>query len=176
MNKELIIPDYETLIFFFRAKKVMLDADLAALYDIPTKALKQQVKRNSARFPPDFMFELSKDEKKELVTNCDRLAHLKHSSVNPLVFTEQGVAMLSSVLHSEKAILVNVEIMRAFVRYRSLLRETEELKKEVTALDNRLTRIFKFLLERIDALHQQKNAPRRAVGFKIAGKKDKETN
>ena len=94
------------MIFTFRGKKVMVDSDLALLYDVPTKALKQQVKRNPVRFPEDFMFELSMNEKDELVTICDRLSFLKHSSVNPLVFTEQGVAMLSSVLHSEKAIRI----------------------------------------------------------------------
>ena len=86
----LLKPEYETLIFQFRGFKVMVDADLAVLYGVPTKALKQQVKRNIERFPEDFMFELTKNEKDELVTNCDRLAILKHSSVNPLAFTEQG--------------------------------------------------------------------------------------
>lgn len=81
-------------VFQFRGFKVMIDADLAVLYGVPTKALKQQVKRNIERFPEDFVFELVKDEEDELVTNCDRLAILKHSSINPLVFTEQGVAML----------------------------------------------------------------------------------
>jgi len=93
--ENLIKPEYETLIFQFRGLKVMIDADLADLYDVPTKALKQQVKRNIGRFPDDFMFELTKNEKDELVTICDRLAILKHSSVNPLAFTEQGVSMLS---------------------------------------------------------------------------------
>jgi len=95
-------PGYEQLIFRFRGMKVMVDSDLGVLYNTTTKALKQQVKRNTTRFPDDFMFELSPDEANELVTNCDRFAVLKHSSVNPLVFTEQGVAMLSSVLRSEK--------------------------------------------------------------------------
>ena len=94
---------------------------------------------------------LSAIEKNELVTNCDRLAALKHSSINPLVFAEQGVAMLSSVLRSEKAIQINIEIMRAFARYRSLLLENEEMRKEIVALDNKLTQSFKFLLEKIDA-------------------------
>lgn len=84
----------------------MIDTDLAILYDVPTKRLKEQVKRNIQRFPEDFMFELTKYEEDELVTNCDRLSIFKHSSVNPLVFTEQGVSMLSSVLHSEKAIKI----------------------------------------------------------------------
>jgi hypothetical protein len=89
----------------------MIDADLAYLYDTDTKVLKQQIKRNKERFPEDFMFQLSKDEKDKPVTNCDRLSSLKHSSVNPLAFTEQCVAMLSSVLRSTRAITINVEIM-----------------------------------------------------------------
>lgn len=99
---KLLNPEYAQLIFQFRGMKVMVDTDLAVLYGTSTKALKQQVKRNLGRFPADFMFELTLEEKNELVTNCDRFHALKHSSVNPMVFTEQGVAMLSSVLRSEK--------------------------------------------------------------------------
>jgi hypothetical protein len=163
----LIKPEYETLIFQFRGFKVMIDADLAMLYGVPTKALKQQVKRNIKRFPEDFMFELSKNEKDELVTNCDRLITLKHSSVYPLAFTEQGVAMLSSVLHSEKAIKINIEIMRAFARYRSLLRENEDLRKEIMKLDAKLNQSFRFLLDKLDALHQKANKPRKPIGYII---------
>jgi hypothetical protein len=167
----LIKPEYETLIFHIRGFKVMIDADLALLYDVPTKALKQQVKRNIDRFPDDFMFELTKYEKDELVTNCDRLAVLKYSSVNPLAFTEQGVSMLSSVLRSEKAIQINIEIMRAFARYRALLKENEELKQEIIKLDAKLNHAFKFLLEKLDALHQTTNEPRKPIGYKITPKR-----
>ena len=116
MDSNILKTEYEILIFTIRGRKVMIDTDLALLYDVSTKALKQQVRRNVTRFPEDFMFELNIKEKNELVTNCDRLERLKHSSVNPIVFTEQGVAMLSTVLRSEKAIQVNIEIMRAFAR------------------------------------------------------------
>ena len=170
MKDEVAKAEYETLIFTLRGKKVMIDSDLASLYDVPTKRLKEQVKRNSTRFPFDFMFELTKTEKDELVATCDRLALLKHSSVNPLVFTEQGVAMLSSVLRSEKAILINIEIMRAFARYRSILRENEDLRKDVRALDSKLNRAFKFLLSKIDELHQKKKKTE-VIGFKIGSKK-----
>ncbi len=146
----------------------MIDADLADLYDTDTKVLKQQVKRNKERFPEDFMFQLSKDEKDKLVTNCDRLSSLKHSSVNPLAFTEQGVAMLSSVLKSKKAITINVEIMRSFVKYRVMLNDHEDLRRKLKILDNTINTVFKFLLKRIDSLHQQKitNKPRKKIGFK----------
>ena len=91
------------------------ETDLAILYEVLTKRLKEQVNRNSSRFPEDFMFVFNAIEKNELVAICDRLNSLKHSNVNPLVFTEQGVAMLSSVLHSEEGIKINIEIMRAFI-------------------------------------------------------------
>ena len=94
MKGYLIKADYQPLIFTFRGYKVMVDADLAALYGTETKVLKQQVKRNIGRFPEDFMFELTHEEKLELVTICDRLQRVKHSSANPLFFTEQGVEMI----------------------------------------------------------------------------------
>jgi hypothetical protein len=169
--QSIIRPEYETLIFQFRGFKVMIDTDLAMLYEVPTKRLKEQVKRNIDRFPEDFMFELANYEKDELVANCDRLATLKHSSINPMAFTEQGVAMLSSVLHSDKAIKINIEIMRAFSRYRALLKENEELKNEIVKLDAKLNQSFRFLLDRIDSLHQKANKPRIAVGFKIESQK-----
>jgi len=112
---------FESLIFKLRGFKVMIDTDLATLYETETKRLKEQVKRNKDRFPDDFMFQLSQEEKDQLVTNCDRLKNLRHSGVNPLAFTEQGVAMLSSVLRSPKAVKINIEIMPAFVYYRQIL-------------------------------------------------------
>jgi hypothetical protein len=152
---KLIKADYPSLIFEFRGYKVMVDSDLAALYETETKVLKQQVKRNIDRFPEDFMFQLSREEKKQLVTNCDRLQNLKHSSVVPMAFTEQGVAMLSSVLRSKKAISINIEIMRAFARYRAMLIGNDEMKSEIRALDDKINKVFKLLLDKIDNLHQK---------------------
>ena len=107
--KALILHDViEKKILLIRGHKVMLDRDLAKLYGVATKALNQAVKRNIKRFPDDFMFRLIDSEKEELVTNCDHLKNLKFSSQLPYAFTEQGVAMLSSVLNSERAILVNM--------------------------------------------------------------------
>jgi hypothetical protein len=94
----------ESRIFTFQGKQVMVDRDLAELYEVEVKRLNEQVKRNSSRFPEQFRFQLSDTEKNELVANCDRFDMLKHSSSNPYVFTEQGVAMLSAVLRSEKAL------------------------------------------------------------------------
>jgi hypothetical protein len=171
MNEVLPVRSFENLIFEFRGIKVMIDADLAAMYETETKKLKQQVKRNADRFPEDFMFELTKEEKEQLIALAPRLENLKYSSVNPIVFTEQGVSMLSSVLTTPKAVQINIEIMRAFARYRAILLENVELKKEITALDNKLNQAFQYLLDKLDAL-----APtitdREPVGFKIK-KKDK---
>ena len=168
MEKTLVKADYQSLIFEFRAYKVMVDADLAALYETETKVLKQQVKRNIDRFPDDFMFQLTREEKEQLVTNCDRLSNLKHSSVNPLVFTEQGVAMLSSVLRSKKAISINIDIMRAFAKYRALLIKNQDIGSEIRILDDKINKVFRFLLDKIDALHQNQieKKPRKRMGYK----------
>lgn len=152
MEKGVIERSYETLIFEFRGYKVMIDGDLASLYETETKALKQQVKRNINRFPSDFMFELTKDEMEQLVTSCDRLSALKHSSVNPMAFTEQGVAMLSSVLRSDKAISMNIEIMRAFAKYRFLLMQSSEMSKRI---DDKVNIGFQYFLERINNLNKR---------------------
>jgi hypothetical protein len=145
----------------------MLDFDLAALYGVETKRLKEQVRRNILRFPEDFMFELNKDEFESLRS---QIASSKRGGTRylPMVFTEQGVAMLSSVLNSEKAIQVNIEIMRAFANYRALLIDSKEFRKELKSLDEKINQIFKFLLEKIDALSQkQLDQPRKKIGYKI---------
>ena len=126
----------ENRIFTIRGQKVMIDRDLAELYGVQTKRLNEAVKRNIKRFPEDFMFKLNNDEFQELVANCDRFKTLKHSINPPYAFTEQGVSMLSSVLNSEKAIAINVEIIRTFVKLRQFAisqintnKELEELHK-----------------------------------------------
>jgi hypothetical protein len=122
MENELVpITRIENRIFTIRGQKVMIDRDLAELYEVPTSSLNQSVKRNIERFPDDFMFKLTDDELKELITNCDRFQKLKHSSSAPYAFTEQGVSMLSSVLKSKRAIEINIDIMRAFVKMRQFV-------------------------------------------------------
>ncbi len=118
---ELTITHIENRIFTLRGVQVMLDKDLGEMYGVATKVLNQAVKRNQGRFPETFRFRLTKDELNELVTNCDRLASLKHSNSMPYVFTEQGVAMLSAVLRSPIAIDVSIQIMQAFVSMRKAL-------------------------------------------------------
>ena len=166
MATTLIHADYRSLIFEIRGFKVMIDADLAALYETETKVLKQQVRRNIDRFPADFMLQLTNEEKAQLVTYCDRLSNLKHSSVLPMAFSELGVAMLSSVLRSKKAIKINIEIMRTFAVYRAMLVEDKSLRIEIKALDEKINKVFRFLLDKIDALHQDKAMPRKKIGYK----------
>ena len=138
MTRLIPVENITNKILFLRNEKVLLDLDLAALYGVSTKALNQAVKRNARRFPSDFMFRLTKKEKTELVTNCDRFKTLKHSSVSPRAFTEQGVAMLSSVLKSHRAIEVNIAIMRAFVHLRKMIVSHKELAKKLKELEHHI--------------------------------------
>ena len=174
MNEKTIripIERIEQAILLIRGQKVMLDADLAVLYEVPTKALNQAVKRNERRFPPDFMFRLTKKEKGELVTNCDRFERLKHSSALPRAFTEQGVSMLSSVLKSDRAIDVNVEIMRAFVRLRQLMATHTDLARKLTALEQKYDEQFKVVFDAISALMTPPAKLRKKIGFVVKEKR-----
>lgn len=128
----------ENKIFTFRGYQIMVDKDLAELYQVEVKRLNEQVKRNIERFPPHFRFQLSDDEKNELVANCDRFEMLKHSSSNPYAFTEQGVAMLSAVLRSEKAVEVSIQIMNAFVEMRKVLMNNAGLLQRVEVIESKL--------------------------------------
>ncbi|WP_320042566.1 ORF6N domain-containing protein [uncultured Desulfobacter sp.] len=133
---ELVTTDQITeKIYHIRGAKVMLDRDLASLYRVETKNLKQSVRRNINRFPDDFMFELSKEEfadlKSQIVNSTSDKKSLRYP---PMVFTEQGVAMLSSVLRSDRAIQVNIQIMRTFTKMRNMIAENEELRKTVEVL------------------------------------------
>jgi hypothetical protein len=127
-------------IFDIRGQKVMIDADLAKLYGVPTKRLNEAVKRNAKRFPADLMFKLSAQEWDELVAICDRFTNMKHSSVLPHAFTEAGVAMLSSVLNSDIAIQINLQIIRAFIRLRRMLSEHDALRLAIEGLERRVNR------------------------------------
>lgn len=139
----------ENKILLIRNEQVMIDRDLAELYGIETKRLNEAVKRNIERFPADFMFALRPSEKDELVANCDRFAVLKHSSTMPNAFTEQGVAMLSSVLKSKTAVEINIQIMRTFIAMRRFLRSNAEIFAELKHLrqqqinsDKRIDELF----------------------------------
>jgi len=148
-----------------RGHRVILDADLARLYGVSTKVLNQAVKRNLARFPPDFMFHLTALEKEQVVTNCDHLAGLKFSSVPPFAFTEQGVAMLSGVLKSPRAIAVNIEIMRAFVDLQRLIASNKELSGRLDELEATTDTRFRQVFEAIRQLMAPPDTPRRPIEF-----------
>lgn len=133
ISNTVVVSDIRPMIHEVRNSQVMFDRDLSALYQVPTKALNQAVKRNNKRFPEEFAFRLSEEEMTELVTKCDRFATLKHSSVPMMAFTEQGVAMLSAVLKSEVAIRESVRIMKAFVAMRRTLAALPPQLADITA-------------------------------------------
>ncbi|MCL2800273.1 MAG: ORF6N domain-containing protein [Treponema sp.] len=132
MENDLI--PIQKMIYEIRGKKVMLDSDLANLYEVTTYRLNEAVKRNMKRFPEDFMFQLTKDEFNEVIANCDHLKNLKFRPTLPYVFTEQGVAMLAAVLNSQKAIDVNIQIMRAFIKLRNYFFSNEVLNEQIIEL------------------------------------------
>jgi len=154
-------------IFFIRGKKVMLDRDLALLYEVTTKRLNEQVKRNIKRFPEDFMFQLTKTEKDELVAICDRFNTMKHSTVYPYVFTEQGVAMLSGVLNSDRAISVNIQIMRAFTQLRRMLLTNVGFRRKVEELEKNYDKRFAIVFQALKQLLEPSPAkPKPPIGFR----------
>ncbi len=121
-------------IFFIRGVKVILDADLAEFYGVATKRLNEQVKRNKDRFPEDFMFQLTKEEREEVVANCDHLSMFKFSYQLPYAFTEHGVAMLSSVLKSKRATEMSIFIVRTFIKIREILASNKDLAYQIEEL------------------------------------------
>ena len=174
-----IIPDdiISSKIYLIRGKKVMLDHDLAILYRVETKALKQAVRRNIERFPDDFMFELNNKEfailRSQIVTSS-----WGGSRYLPMAFTEQGIAMLSSVLRSDRAIMMNIQIMRVFTKVRELLLDTlnlrieiEEIKKQIANHDKNIELVFSYLDELIQQ-HESLKPPRKAIGFKRYDKEE----
>jgi hypothetical protein len=155
----------QTKIFTIRGVQVMIDRDLADLYHVEVKRLNEQVKRNTERFPENFRFQLIDNEKDELVANCDRFESLKHSSNNPFVFTEQGVAMLSAVLRSDIAVNVSIQIINAFVEMRKvlnnsigLLQRMEGIERKLIESDQKFEIVFK-------ALEQKTNLPTQGIFF-----------
>ena len=154
VTSKAIIPAerIESCILLIRGQKVMIDTDLAELYVVPTKAFNQAVKRNQVRFPEDFMFRLNRREKAEVVTNCDHLKRLKFSPGLPNAFTEQGVAMLSSVLRSDRAVLVNIAIMRAFVKLRGMLASHAGLARKLAEMEKKYDAQFRVVFDAIREL------------------------
>ena len=151
-----------------RGHRVLLDGDLAGLYEVEVKALNQAVRRNIARFPGDFMFQLTADEAARLRSQSvtlDVRGRGQHRKYAPFAFTEQGVAMLSSVLRSSRAVQVNIEIMRAFVRLRQLLERNADLARKIEALEKRYDTQFRVVFDAIRELMTPPTKPRRRIGF-----------
>lgn len=158
----------ENKILLIRGQKVLLDRDLAELYEVETKSLKQAVKRNIKRFPSDFMFVLTQKEflnwRSQFVTSKGDKIGLRYA---PMAFTEQGIAMLSSVLNSERAIKVNIQIMRAFVRLRQILSSHADLAHKLETLEQKYDAQFRVVFDAIRALMSEPEKPQKKIGFVV---------
>ena len=155
VSRESLVPmeRIERAIFVIRGQKVMLDADLAELYGVLTKVLNQAVKRNKERFPVDFMFQLTKEEKDEVVTNCDHLKRLKFSPTLPHAFTEHGAIMLATILNSPVAVQASIQVVRAFVRLRQMLASNADLARKLDTLERKYDAQFKVVFDAIRQLY-----------------------
>ena len=168
-NKSLIpVEKIDRSILVIRGYRIMLDRDLADIYGVKTSRLNEQVKRNIDRFPEDFMFQLTDQEKEDVIANCDHLDKLKFSRTNPYAFTEHGTIMLASVLNTTTAIETSVLIVRAFVKLRELLSTHKDLEKKILELESKYDEKFHLIFNAIKELMQQKsideNRPR--IGYK----------
>jgi hypothetical protein len=168
-SMEIQLDQIQNIIYLICGQKVMLDSDLAMLYGVETKYLNKQVKRNTHRFPDDFMFRLSKEEfgtlRCQIGTSSSEYGGRRYQ---PLVFTELGIAMLSSVLRSEKAVEVNIAIMRTFVKLRSYYALEDRIERKVENLEQNVTQVFKVVFERLDNLDEVaiKQKKRKKIGLK----------
>lgn len=156
-------------ILIIRGHKVMIDSDLAELFGIKTFRLNEQVKRNKHRFPKDFMFQLTAEEKQEVIANCDHLEKLKFSRTNPYAFTEHGTIMLANVLNTTTAVETSVLIVRAFVKLRELLSTHKDLERKILDLESKYDKQFELIFKAIKKLmHQdQLDKIRPRIGYKI---------
>ena len=171
VKKSLLIPDEVVInkILLLRGKKVMIDKDIAELYGVPTKRLNEQVKRNIKRFPEDFMFRLTQEEKDEVVANCDHLKSLKYSPNLPVVFTEHGAVMLASVLNSDRAIEVNIQIVRIFTQIREMLLTNKEILLKLEQLERKASghdEEIRLIFDALKKLLNPPQKPRQRIGFK----------
>ena len=158
----------ERNILLIRGHRVMLDTDLAILYGVPTKRLNEQVRRNKKRFPSDFMFQLTPEEVERLRSQIATLkpGRGQHRKYSPYAFTEQGVAMLSSVLHSARAIQVNIAIMRAFVQLREMIGSNKTLARRINELEKKYDSQFRVVFEAIGELMAEPEPKAKRIGFK----------
>ena len=168
-NALVAIEKIERKIYLIRGKKVMLDKDLAELYKVETKVLLQAVKRNKDRFPEDFMFQLDQEEyealRSQFVTSNKGRGGRRFK---PYAFTEQGIAMLSSVLNSKRAIQVNIQIMRTFTKLREMIENNKDLRKKIEEIEKKYDSQFQIVFEAIKQLIEPEVKPKRKVGFYVA--------
>lgn len=166
-EKTIDLARIERSIRFIRDDKVILDEDLAELYGVETKKLIQAVKRNSDRFPADFMFQLTNQEFKDLRCQIGTSSQWGGRRTPPYAFSEQGVAMLSSVLHSPRAVKVNIEIMRTFVRLRQMLTSHARLAQKLEQLEQKYDAQFKIVFDAIRQMMQPEGGDKESIGFKV---------
>ncbi|MFU8781037.1 MAG: ORF6N domain-containing protein [Kiritimatiellia bacterium] len=167
MSRELIPAErIENRILLLRGQKVLLDRDLASLYEVETRALNQAVRRNRDRFPDDFMFSLTRDEIRNISQSVICSDTIKHAR-NVYAFTEQGVAMLSSVLNSKRAIQVNIAIMRTFARLRHILASHADLALKLEELEKRYDKQFRVVFDALRELMMPPEPPQKQIGFRV---------
>lgn len=175
-NEKSLVPNelIASRILLIRSQKVMIDNDIAVLYGVTTKRLNQQVNRNINRFPKHFMFELTEDEKIEVVANCNHLKNLKFSSFLPKVFTEHGIMMLANVLRSEQATIMSIKIIEIFIEMREvlsnhkdLLLKLQEIQEKVSSHDDQIMLIFEYIKQFEEVKQQQlEQSERNKIGYK----------
>jgi hypothetical protein len=172
-KRSLVLEEIEPMILTIRGLKVMLDADLARLYGVTTKQLNQQVKRNGARFPGDFLFTLTAEEKMEVVTNCDHLRRLKFSPALPNAFTEHGTIMAASILNTPRAVEMSVYVVRVFVKLRQVLLDHRELALKLAELEQKVEGhddVIRGLVAAVRELMAPPAEPKRGrIGFRAPG-------
>ena len=168
MTDLIPVEQITTKIFLIRGLKVMIDRDLAKLYGVETKRLNEQVRRNKKRFPSDFIFQLTAEEKSNVVANCDHLAKLKFSSTLPFVFTEHGAIMAATILNSQQAVETSIFVVRAFVRLRELLATDKELAHKLNDIEKHLAghdEQLKIVFEAIRQLLAEDEKQKKQIGF-----------
>ncbi|MBF0107213.1 MAG: ORF6N domain-containing protein [Deltaproteobacteria bacterium] len=173
-SKLVILPQVERSIFLIRGEKVILDSELATLYGVKTKVLNQAIKRNKHRFPEDFIFRLTKPEKDELVTICDRFNKLKHSISLPYAFTEYGAIMAATVLNTKLAIEVSVFVIRAFVKLRETLTAHKQIARKLNMLENKVVSHDSQIRAIFAAIRELMTPPlksKRKIGFIVQNEK-----
>jgi hypothetical protein len=176
MAKRIIVPEekIDRAILFLRSKRVMLDADLALVFGTTTKRLNERVKRNIDRFPADFLFQISNDEKEWVVANCDHLGQLKFSPTNPYAFTEHGTIMVAAILNTPIAIDASVTVVRAFVKLREILLQNKDLAKRLNEMEAKYDHQFKVVFDAIRKLMQlpAKEIKRHRIGYRRSNEND----